>query len=246
MTKRQQTQKGFTLVELAIVLVIVGLLIAGILKGQELITNAQVTSTIQQLESFGGAVNTFKQNYGSYPGDMGRAQARLPDCTAANFCNNGTGDSIIGQNVGAVPVVANENVQFFTHLRKAELLSSYDGTNVVEFGAALPSASIGGGYTVGDTRTGVTGPFNATGATNEFRQGPYLVLINAPVAAAAGTGILTPLQAGRVDRTIDDGAPNSGSVVGESTAGCRVAGPPVAYNESNDGIQCLIANRLPL
>lgn len=239
MTKRLEKQKGFTLVELAIVLVIVGLLIAGILKGQELITNSQITSTIQQMESFGGAVNTFKQNYGAYPGDMSNASTRLADC-AANPCNNGTGDSVIGVNVGGVPTLADEGAFFFNHLRAAELITSFDGTATLQFGAALPNASIGGGYLVGDNRTGATG-FTAA----ELRRAPHLVLTSSVANVATGTGVLSPTQAARIDRTIDDGAPDSGSVVAQSgnAADCRSAVD--TYDEGATS-SCVIAYRLPL
>lgn len=240
MTKRLQTEKGFTLVELAIVLVIVGLLIAGILKGQELITNSQITSTISQIEGIGGAVNTFKQKYGAYPGDMANASTRLIDC-AANPCNNGNGDSIIGVNVGAIGAINNESGFFFNHLRAAELVTSFDGTANAQFGAAFPSASIGGGYLVGDTRTGVTG-FTVT----EMRPGPYLVLSGQVAAVAATTGVLTPAQGARIDRTIDDGQTTSGSVISQSTAAaCRTAATDDDYAEDEPDQACVIAYRLP-
>ena len=56
------SQSGFTLVELAIVLMIIGLLIGGILRGQELMENARVTSTIQQTKAYDGATTTFRDS----------------------------------------------------------------------------------------------------------------------------------------------------------------------------------------
>jgi prepilin-type N-terminal cleavage/methylation domain-containing protein len=241
MTKRPQTEKGFTLVELAIVLVIVGLLIAGILKGQELITNSQITSTISQIEGLGGAVNTFKQKYGAYPGDMSNASTRLINC-AANPCNNGNGNSVINVNVGAINAITNESAYFFNHLRAAELITSFDGTAVAQFGAAFPGASIGGGYMVGDTRNGAPTGFNAA----DFRPGPYLVLTGQIAAVTANTGVLTPSQGARIDRTIDDGQTSSGSVIAQNTAlACRTAAADDDYAEDAQDQACVIAYRLP-
>ena len=62
--------KGFTLVELAIVITIIGLLIAGVLKGQSLINDAKVSSAITLAQDISVAVNAFKQQYHLLPGDM--------------------------------------------------------------------------------------------------------------------------------------------------------------------------------
>ncbi len=247
MTKRQNTQKGFTLVELAIVLVIVGLLIAGILKGQELITNAQVTSTIQQMEAISGAINTFKQNYGSYPGDMANAVNRLSNCAAP--CADGNGDSDIELAVGAAGALGDEANNVFLHMSAADLITNMDGTNVYAFGQALPLAAIGGGYKMGQVGgAGIGNPVGFTAA--DFRSGKYLLVVAAPnvAANAAGAGVLTPTQGGRIDRTLDDGTPNSGSVI--ASTNCQAAatgggtGQEYDQNAANN-VECVVAFRMP-
>src|SRR4051794_36706162 len=93
--KNMRAQAGFTLVELAIVMIIIGLLIAGVLKGQQLITNAQIAATFAKIKVFDAATTSFKDMYAAEPGDMTAAQsaARLPNCTAANLCTTaGDGD----------------------------------------------------------------------------------------------------------------------------------------------------------
>lgn len=75
-----KNQNGFTLVELAIVMTIIGLLIGGILKGQELMQNARVTATVAQVKSYESATFTFIDKYSALPGDLVTASERLPGC----------------------------------------------------------------------------------------------------------------------------------------------------------------------
>ncbi|HHS99505.1 MAG TPA: prepilin-type N-terminal cleavage/methylation domain-containing protein [Thiomicrospira sp.] len=66
--KNLQAQKGFTLVEIAIVLVIIGLLLGGVLKGQELIENSKVKSVVQDFENISAAYYAYKDRKNEYPG----------------------------------------------------------------------------------------------------------------------------------------------------------------------------------
>jgi prepilin-type N-terminal cleavage/methylation domain-containing protein len=77
--KNTRSQAGFTLVELAIVMIIIGLLIAGVLKGQQLIGNAKVTAQVAQFKAIDAATSTFKDMYASLPGDITNPNTRLAD-----------------------------------------------------------------------------------------------------------------------------------------------------------------------
>jgi prepilin-type N-terminal cleavage/methylation domain-containing protein len=65
----KKNQSGFTLVEISIVLVIIGLLIGGVLKGQAMVQNAKVKRVVKQADELRAAVMTFYDKYGVYPGD---------------------------------------------------------------------------------------------------------------------------------------------------------------------------------
>ena len=65
----RNNEKGFTLVEIAIVLVIIGLLIGGVLKGQAMIQNAKVKRVVKSADELRAALYTFYDKYGAYPGD---------------------------------------------------------------------------------------------------------------------------------------------------------------------------------
>src|SRR3984885_3925644 len=71
----QQAQACFTLIELSIVLVIIGLIVGGVLVGQDLIKAAEIRATVSQIEKYNTAANTFQTKYNALPGDVPAAQA---------------------------------------------------------------------------------------------------------------------------------------------------------------------------
>ncbi len=74
--------RGFTLIELSIVLVIIGLLVGGILVGRDLIKSSEIRAQIKQFEEFKTAANAFKTKYGYLPGDIPPTEtAQLGFCT---------------------------------------------------------------------------------------------------------------------------------------------------------------------
>src|SRR4051812_21206607 len=90
--KNNTNQHGFTLIELSIVLVIIGLIVGGVLVGQDLIKAAQIRSTVGQIEKYNSAVNTFRTKYNGMPGDLQGAANYGLAATAANVATTGTGD----------------------------------------------------------------------------------------------------------------------------------------------------------
>src|SRR5258708_18208577 len=74
--RKTSTEKGFTLVEIAIVLVIIGLLLGGILKGQEMITQAKIKNVINDFNGVTVAVTSYQDRYSALPGDDGNATTR--------------------------------------------------------------------------------------------------------------------------------------------------------------------------
>lgn len=84
--------RGFTLVEIAIVLVIIGLLLGGVLKGQSLIDNAKIKNVIQQSQSLQAAVNAYQDKFRALPGDDAQATAHVPGTSGS-----GNGDGQIAE-----------------------------------------------------------------------------------------------------------------------------------------------------
>ncbi len=89
-------ERGFTLVEIAIVLVIIGLLIGGVLKGQSMIRNAKVKRIKQDIDSIVAATYGYQDKYGYLPGDdPTNRTAAQPASLGATSCTGGNGDGYI-------------------------------------------------------------------------------------------------------------------------------------------------------
>ena len=232
------SEQGFTLVELAIVMVIIGLLIGGILKGQELIANAKISGTVGQLKGLDAAMNTFDDKYNAKPGLMTDALNRLPGCVAP--CANVVGQTTYGASLAPPAAIDNPGAQVFLHLSAADLISGIDpsGATPLTFGKALPAVKAGGGMWVG---TAAAAGEVTNGTLSVGR--PYAVLNGQVAAVAAGTGVLASTTAAQIDRKLDDGQPSSGSVQ-TSGANCVTVGAPNVYNEAATNSTCHVASRV--
>jgi prepilin-type N-terminal cleavage/methylation domain-containing protein len=124
----RRQQSGFTLVEIAIVLVIIGLLLGGVLKGQELINQAKVKNIANDINGIGAAVYAYQDRYKALPGDDNGAQARWGLAAAQNGDRDGALNSPNANN-------ADETRLFWLHLRKAGLISGDANSDAPPFNA---------------------------------------------------------------------------------------------------------------
>ena len=216
---RLQRQQGFTLVEMAIVLVIIGLLLGGILKGQELITSARVRNIADQNSGVQAAYYGFIDRYRQVPGDWGQANAvqSIPGVT--------TGGNANGRLDGSP--VWTEALALWEHLSKSGFIQgNYIG------GTAAPTQN--------DTNLAPRNAFN--GFLVLFQSSDYYndATPSAKLNLVLGAGIPVNVLA-ELDRKIDDGLPQSGVVrhalttggafgaLSHSTADCVSTGatPPI-------------------
>ena len=115
--KFRTSKEGFTLVEIAIVMVIIGLLIGGVLKGQAMIQNAKVKRVVKQTDELRAMIMAFYDKFGVYPGDENKANVPTGDTF------NGDGDGLMENN--------NERFDLFNDLAEADLISgNFTGANV--------------------------------------------------------------------------------------------------------------------
>lgn len=241
-------QSGFTLVELAITLMIIGLLVGAVIKGTEMVENARVVRTIDQVQKYKIAVISFRDMYGAWPGDIRDPDVRLADCTVANNCGvAGDSNNRVGTRMFAVSTTAlfnndndTENRRFFLHLAKTNLISGVDinGGTGTNWGDMYPAAPFGG-FQIVNLNIPTPSMGNQTGVNDVNML--LLRKIN-----TVGTGMITvdadpgtpqqalrPLLAQRMDAKLDDGMPHSGSVRGVTR---NFPSPTECYDGWTDGV----------
>jgi len=213
-------RKGFTLVELAIVLIIIGVILGAVLKGQELIDNAKIKRAITDMNTVFVAYNGYIDRYQKKPGDDGdltTLQNRGGAWTAVTVAGNVNG-TLAATAANTFTNGAAETTGFWQHVKAAGFMT---GAVAAAGTAALPV----NGY------NGLVGIFNNTTALTGAGTGINVCLSQVPGKAAAA-----------IDKQLDDGLRNSGSiratigVVGANTAPGAATGPE--YVESAEYSIC--------
>lgn len=219
-------QRGFSLVELSIVLVILGLLTGGILAGQSLIRASELRAVSTEYGRYVTAVSSFRDKYFALPGDMANAASfwgaadgstgNTAAClttasTSATTCN-GNGDGSIRASTAA-----EESYRFWQHLANAGLIEgrytgARDGTLTYATTANnAPRSKLNQGlWFVYDyqTITGNGGFFDGTGTYRNVMEMGGAVANDQPVAY-----IVKPEEMWNIDTKMDDGKPGTGKLV---------------------------------
>lgn len=190
-------QSGFTLVEIAIVLVIIGLLLGGVLKGQEMIENGRIKSVVSDMNGVAAAYNSYLDRYKAIPGDE----------TAATMTARGWGGAAGGNGNGVLAITSLQN--FGNGGEHAALWRGLRGAGLI---AGDPAAAV--------TAAGL--PRAGTGGLIGVAVNAYGMVGNSVCVSA-----LTTKQATGIDTAIDGPLPatNIGNNIGSARADNGVANP---------------------
>jgi len=220
-------QDGFTLIELSIVLVIIGLIIGSILVGQDMIKAAAIRAQISQIDKYNAAVNAFRSKYGGLPGDILPATAAsFGFVTRAGTVGEGDNNGLLTAGTSTSAQGAGEIVVFWNDLSTANLVdgsfvgvdcayggssctaASGGGGGTIPLSQIVPPAKLGGNNVVSIYSTAGSNYFQIIGLVSVNNGGGFL----APGGTAAGTLQMTPQQAYAIDSKLDDGYPGTGTV----------------------------------
>ncbi len=236
---RRLVSRGLTLVETAIMLVMLGLLIEFVIKGRELVQNARVRDIISQQGAAESAFLAFQDRFQAAPGDYLAASANI-NC-GPSACLNGNGNGRVEPGTGGA---IHEEILAWHHLAAAGFINGHFVMASAGITAPAPDntpSSVFGGYlqAVTDNKWGYSGN---TASRNNIKTGNYV-----PAAVLAD-----------VDRKIDDGRPGTGRlrfstyagagpapVVGGTPSGCTDADSASAsWIEANGSDNCGAATLL--
>jgi prepilin-type N-terminal cleavage/methylation domain-containing protein len=256
----RRASSGFTLIELAVVLLIIGLVLGGVVVGQSLVRQAGVRSIAADVGKYIDAIKQFQDKYGALPGDMSNATsywgANAGGCPAPYTTTKGAA-TCNGNGDGNIYLLGDLNFeemyQIWQHLADAAMIEgSYTGATGSGAGQLLtPGLNTpqrgGGGYTVlNATSADVARPADFFAAN--YR---HVMLFGAPTDIGRRftmSPVLTSEEGLSIDNKLDDGSPATGKILSYqngstfSPGGCSTTNvsSTAAYNTGSTGQICAL------
>lgn len=200
--KNTNKKSGFTLVELAIVLVIIGLIVGGVLAGQDLIKAAELRAAVGQIEKMDTAVNAFRGKYNGIPGDI-QSPANF-GFTTSGLSTTLLGNGVLDATTTAATAYNSEPAAFMAQLASAGLIT--ETINPTDFGSPTGLQNYAALSKLG---RGIYLFAQANAGTN------YYMVDNKTLTTgtlSAGHTVLSPINSFNMDSKLDDGVPSTGKV----------------------------------
>ncbi len=204
MTKTYHNSKdAFTLIELSIVLVIIGLIVGGVIGGKSLIHSAKIRQISSDVMAIQTAINTFYLQYDAIPGDMRDASDYWPNCATPTANCNGNGDG--------APSSHAERYRLWQHLALADiypnsLTGEEDGSGNCVIGINVPAAPLQG--------TGFMFNFHLPAWWDDALN--FMIQMgkndNLPAGNCLDAPSISPPDSIQIDKKIDDGLASTGDV----------------------------------
>ena len=221
MNNKTCNQKGFSLTELSVVIIIMALIIASVMTGSSLMERAKIRGVIAEVTNHKLAVNSFNAKFDYYPGDFNESS----EYWSGSIDGNGDG------NIEFVSGGVYEGYLAWQNLAYAKMTNNpFVGTRtdgIAQVGIDIPESRTGGGYFFEYESHGFSGRNN--------------LVLGLPLNIGASdtnltvNGILTPDQAFEVDSKMDDGSPISGNVRGQDGEN-STAESCINLNPDNDAL----------
>ena len=223
--KRQQS--GFTLVEIAIVLVIIGLLLGGILKGQELINSAKVKNLANDFRTIPTYIYAYQDKFKSLPGDDGAVATHL-GATATAATTPGAPNTVANGVIAGSPMsstATDESFLFWQHVRLANLAAGPTATGDADY---RPKNAVGGNI-------GIASLINTGAMAN--------AVITAPTAMSGTYQICSESILGKfakqLDTQMDDGNTQTGSMRASLMSAQATAIATASIDDATPYLVCL-------
>lgn len=215
-------KRGFTLVELSIVLVVIGLLIGGILAAQSMVSTAKITRAVKQLSEYDVAISNFRERYKGWPGDKSGLGADT--CAyGGQICNDGVVFTAYVWRVLSLGVGLKNS--------KGSDYIMWDGYSTADEDAC-PKFKLPQDESFAPCLT-----MHLNSGTNLGRPTYMYSLSNVNAAVWWGRPILRPIDALAIDKKLDDGSPFYTGIVSADGTNCSVGNE---YDTSYDDYACTI------